>query len=62
MGKSSLKNQDENSWKAFDLVCGMELSMGDVKYAFEHEGKEYYFCSRTCKGHFVSDPEKYVDN
>lgn len=62
MGKLSVQSQDEKSWKAFDLVCGMELNMADVKHALEHEGKEYYFCSKTCKGHFVSDPEKYVSN
>ncbi len=60
MDKLSSENQDQKSWKAFDLVCGMELNMGDVRHSFEHEGKEYYFCSKTCKGHFVSDPEKYI--
>lgn len=60
MGEISLKNQDEKPRKVFDLVCGMELNMGDVRYAFEHEGKEYYFCSETCKGHFVSDPDQYI--
>ena len=60
MDKISSKNQDEKPRKVFDLVCGMELNMSDVTYAFEHEGKEYYFCSGTCKGHFVSDPDMYI--
>jgi len=58
--KMSDKNQDEKPRKVFDLVCGMELNMSDVTHAFEHEGKEYYFCSDVCKGHFVSDPDMYV--
>jgi uncharacterized protein (DUF302 family)/YHS domain-containing protein len=64
MDKLSPENQDQDqkSWKAFDLVCGMELNMTDVRHSFEHNGKEYYFCSRTCKNHFVEDPDKYVGN
>lgn len=60
--KLSTKNEDQKkgSWKTFDLVCGMELSMENVRHAFEHNGKEYYFCSKTCKSHFVDDPDKYV--
>ena len=60
MEKLSLEDQDEKSWKAFDLVCGMELNIADVRHSFEHEGKEYYFCSETCKSHFVEDPDKYI--
>jgi YHS domain-containing protein len=60
MTKLSLENQDGKPRKVFDLVCGMELNMSDVTNAFEHEGKEYYFCSETCKGHFVSDPDMYI--
>lgn len=60
MKKLSIENQDEKPRKVFDLVCGMELNMSDVTNAFEHEGKEYYFCSETCKGHFVSDPDMYI--
>jgi uncharacterized protein (DUF302 family)/YHS domain-containing protein len=59
--KISSKNQDEKIRKVFDFVCGMELNMSDVTHAFEHEGKEYYFCSEVCKGHFVNDPDKYVE-
>ena len=62
MDKLTSENQDQKSWKAFDLVCGMELNMGDVRHSFEHNGKEYYFCSKTCKNHFVDDPDKYVGN
>ncbi len=43
-----------------DVVCGMELNLEEVRYAYEHGGTEYYFCSETCKDHFVDDPEAYV--
>ena len=55
-----MENKNTKTRKVFDLVCGMELNMGDVRFAFEHEGKEYYFCSEVCKGHFVDDPDKYI--
>lgn len=54
------KDQKKELWKTFDLVCGMELNMENVRHAFEYDGKEYYFCSKTCKSHFVDDPDKYV--
>lgn len=60
MDKLSSENQDQKSWKAFDLICGMELDIEAVRYAFEHNDKEYYFCSKTCKSHFMNDPDHYV--
>ena len=55
-----MENNKHPSRKVFDPVCGMELDISDVTHAFEHEGKEYFFCSETCKGHFVSDPDMYI--
>ena len=45
---------------AFDLVCGMELSVEKAKHVSEYGGEMYYFCSESCKGHFESDPQKYL--
>lgn len=45
---------------ALDVVCGMELDPKTTKLHVEHKGEVYYFCSMTCKNHFVHDPEKYV--
>lgn len=61
MKKISTENQDGKPRKVFDLVCNMELNIGDVRHAFEYNGKEYYFCSETCKSNFMNDPEKYVN-
>lgn len=56
----SMENNKHPTRKIFDLVCGMELSIENVRHSFEHNGIEYYFCSETCKGHFVDNPEKYI--
>lgn len=45
----------------FDVVCGMELTVDKVKHTVEHtNGTAYHFCSKSCKDHFVNDPEKYI--
>ena len=45
----------------FDVVCGMELTPDKIKHTVEHtNGAAYHFCSKSCKDHFVNDPEKYV--
>ena len=46
--------------KAFDVVCGMEVDPIHTKLHVEYEGSVYYFCSTTCKNHFVNDPQKYI--
>ncbi|CAN5384494.1 YHS domain-containing protein [soil metagenome] len=57
-----MENNKHPSRKVFDLVCSMELDMQNVRHSSEYNGKEYYFCSETCKDHFVNDPEKYIGN
>ena len=44
----------------FDLVCGMEVDSAEAKHTSEYKGETYYFCSASCKEHFVNDPEKYA--
>ena len=45
----------------FDVVCGMELTLDKVKHTVEHTNATvYHFCSKSCKDHFVNDPQKYV--
>ena len=46
--------------KKFDLVCGMEVDSAEAKHTSEYKCETYYFCSASCKEHFVNDPEKYV--
>ncbi len=45
--------------KFFDTVCGMELDAASAKYAHEHKGEIYYFCSAMCRKHFIDNPERY---
>ena len=43
-----------------DLVCGMEIEKEQAKAVFRHKGKDYYFCSESCKQKFEQQPEKYI--
>jgi YHS domain-containing protein len=45
---------------AFDLICGMEVDPALAKHRAEYNDEIYYFCSTTCKNHFVMDPQKYL--
>ncbi len=45
----------------FDVVCGMELKSNKVKCTVKHTNATmYHFCSKSCRDHFVNDPEKYI--
>lgn len=40
-----------------DPVCGMEIE--GEEFAFEFEGKKYYFCSAGCRDKFKNSPGKF---
>lgn len=42
-----------------DPVCGMKVSI-DGQHKHTHEGTEYRFCSASCRGKFIADPDKYL--
>ena len=44
-----------------DPVCGMEVNTETAQFNLEHEGKDYWFCSRGCMLDFQEDPGKYTD-
>jgi YHS domain-containing protein len=50
---------DEGSMKR-DPVCGMDVDPTSAAGAEEHEGKTYYFCSRSCLERFRADPQRYA--
>jgi Cu+-exporting ATPase len=54
------KKKDTLPVAVIDLVCGMDLDPTETKLHVEHKGEVYYFCTTTCKNHFVNDPEKYL--
>jgi len=47
---------------AKDLVCGMEIKEKEAATSSLYKGKEYYFCSRTCKKKFDETPERYIES
>ncbi len=53
-------NQPTKNVKVTDIVCGMELDLAKIKGAVERKGETYYFCSDSCRKHFVENPELYT--
>ncbi|SNX54794.1 YHS domain-containing protein [Thermoanaerobacterium sp. RBIITD] len=47
---------------AKDPVCRMDLREEDAAAKTTYNGKEYFFCSNSCKVEFEKDPEKYVND
>jgi Cu+-exporting ATPase len=43
-----------------DPVCGMTVIPATAKFSSEHARTSYYFCAKSCKDKFDSDPEKYL--
>ena len=46
--------------QAQDPVCGMPLKPSEVAFKESYKGREYNFCSDTCRKKFLADPERYV--
>lgn len=44
----------------FDMICGMEIKLKDVKFWVDYKGETYYFCSENCKDHFKGNPKMYL--
>jgi Cu+-exporting ATPase len=42
-----------------DPVCGMQVT-ADTPHGYAHRGKEYFFCSGSCRERFARDPAKYL--
>lgn len=43
-----------------DPVCGMPIKADASSAAAVHDGKTYYFCSRSCRDKFEIDPQHYL--
>lgn len=43
-----------------DLVCGMATDDEKAFTSYEHEGRDYYFCSDNCLTKFKNDPGSYT--
>lgn len=57
--KGNALHRNSDTQTRIDPVCGMEASVhSDYKATFS--GREFSFCSETCREHFQDDPEDYV--
>ena len=46
--------------KAIDPVCGMQVDPSLAAAHVMHEGREFFFCSSSCRDKFVADPAKML--
>ncbi len=49
-----------SSQEFVDPVCGMSTEDPKAFMKYDHEGKDYYFCSETCMAKFKESPESYI--
>ncbi len=47
--------------KAKDPVCKMDVDEQKAAGHSEHNGHQYFFCSKMYKQKFDQDPDRYVD-
>ncbi len=43
-----------------DPVCGMDVMPEKAAAATVYQGRTYYFCSKTCRDRFDSEPDKFA--
>ena len=43
-----------------DVVCGMQVEPAKAAGTSEHQGKTYYFCSKSCQTKFDANPSQYA--
>jgi P-type Cu+ transporter len=46
--------------KAIDPVCGMTVDPATTPHRAAHDGRDYFFCGKTCREKFVAEPAKYL--
>ena len=46
--------------KETDPVCKMKVDPKTATETFVWQGKNYYFCSASCKTSFAADPARYL--
>jgi Cu+-exporting ATPase len=45
---------------AKDPVCGMQVDPATAAGSSQHNGKTYYFCSKSCQAKFDANPSQFV--
>src|SRR5947208_9894300 len=46
--------------EVIDPVCGMTVDPDAAAGSYEHEGRTYYFCSKSCLGRFRQEPASFL--
>ena len=54
-------NQQNQSAKVTDPVCGMTIDPDTAAAKRDYQGNTYYFCSQNCTDTFDKDPEKVLN-
>ena len=49
------------SSKTVDPVCGMTVDPSNARFALEHDGERYAFCSAGCRTKFEADPDRFLE-
>jgi YHS domain-containing protein len=53
---------EEKIIMAIDPVCHMEVNEEKAAGHADYNGKDYYFCSRSCEEKFEHDPAQYIES
>jgi len=53
-------NQHDKQTHYSDPVCGMSTEDPDAFTRYDHEGKDYYFCSERCLEKFKTNPGEFL--
>src|SRR5256885_127725 len=51
---------EKTSNTVLDPVCGMYVTPEKAMGRVQHQGKDYYFCSKHCEQKFAGNPEQYL--
>ncbi|MFN2598506.1 MAG: heavy metal translocating P-type ATPase, partial [Pyrinomonadaceae bacterium] len=43
-----------------DPVCGMKVNPDSAAGSYEHKGRTYYFCSKSCLNKFRQEPDSFI--
>ena len=46
--------------EVIDPVCGMKVDPDAAAGSYEHEGRTYYFCSKSCLDKFRREPDSFI--
>ena len=60
MDQRSPVDRMQDDATAIDPVCGMTVTMGPAARRYEYDGKDFYFCSESCRAKFIADPAAYL--